>query len=69
MSRRAAAFSQADAARLLRAAEQVRPMGYRVRLVGGELVLEPVETAPADALPPAAPEQKEPLATTEEWRL
>jgi hypothetical protein len=51
MSRRAASFTQADAARLLRAAAQVAPGKWRVRLAGGELVIEAADVAQATEPP------------------
>ena len=60
MTRRAAAVTQADVARAIRAAEQARPGGWRVRVVGPEIVIEP-----ADSREAAKPE----LDPPPEWRL
>jgi hypothetical protein len=60
MSRRAATFTQADAARALRAARQVAPGPWRLRISpGGEIIVEPA--APVEAPEPGAGEP-EPLA-------
>ncbi len=51
MSRRAAAFTQADIARALRAVEQVAPGRMRVRVTReGEIVVEPAARADFSAL-------------------
>ena len=42
MARRAAAFTQADVARVMRAAAQAWPHGrFRIRIIGDEIVAEP----------------------------
>ncbi len=69
MSRRAASFTQADVARALRAAEQVAPGRYRVRLSRqGEIVLEPAGDADVSAPPPDTSAEK-PVALLREPRL
>ena len=61
MSRRAAAFTQADAARALRAAHQVAPGPWRLRILpGGEIVVEPAAPAAPEIAAPAP--ETEPLA-------
>ena len=56
MSRRAATFTQADVARALRAAEQVAPGRYRVRVTrDGEIFVEPVSPAELSPLSPGPP--------------
>ncbi len=66
MSRRAAQVTQADVARAIRAAEQARPGGWRVRVVGPEIVIEPAETpAPVEG----GPEPERTLDPAPEWRL
>lgn len=66
MSRRAAAFTQADVARALRAAEQVAPGKLRVRVSReGEIIVEPAETPPS---PPTVPDRA-PVALLREPRL
>lgn len=52
MSRRAASFTQSDVARIMRAAEQVAPGRWRVRVNRqGEIILEPVVATQADLSP------------------
>ena len=56
MSRRAATFTQADVARALRAAEQVAPGRWRVRVSReGEILLEPTEIVPPAPAPEPSP--------------
>ena len=60
MSRRAATFTQAEVARAMRAAEQIAPGRWRVRVRGGEVIIEPAPPpAPGDDPPtegPSAPQ-------------
>ena len=66
MSRRAAVFTQADAARALRAAQQVAPGPWRLRILpGGEIIVEPAAPAADPVAPPAAA----PLAERRKWTL
>ena len=67
MPRRPAAITQADVARVMRAAAQSWPDGrFRVRVSGADIIAERVE--PAGQGEPA-PAQKERLAPAPEWRL
>jgi len=75
MSRRAATFTQADMARALRAAGQVAPGKWRVRVSrDGEMLVEPVEgpaTVSAAELSPLSPAgaPERPVALIREPRL
>lgn len=66
MSRRAAKITQADVARVLRAAQQAGP-SWRVEIDGG-IVRMVQGPPPAESDPQAAPSQ-DALAPEEKWRL
>ena len=73
MSRRAAHFTQSDIARILRAAAQVAPGKWRVRVSrAGEILVEPIE-GPAPISDPtpqsAAAGEETPVAPLREFRL
>jgi hypothetical protein len=56
MSRRPAAFTQADVARALRAAEQVAPGRMTIEITpGGVIRIRPIEAAPSEPQEAAMP--------------